>query len=82
MAAVIVNDKGKLYEGFSSEESRPIWRVAKTQKCILDDEVADKVLSQLHQLGFTRCAKRPADGVARKWVPEDLDASGELRDGR
>lgn len=82
MASVIVNDQGKLYEGFSTDEARPIWRVSKSHKCILDDAVADQVLSQLHQLGFTKCAKRPAGGVARKWVPEELDASGDLRDGR
>lgn len=73
---VIVNDQGRLYEGFSADEARPIWRSTKTQRCVMTDEaMVDTVVRQLHQLGFTKCVKRDANAVLRKWVPADLDAS-------
>lgn len=80
--SVIVNKDGHLYGGFETERARPIWFRNKRAECVLEDAVADQVVSQLTQLGFKEFAKRPADGVAKKWVPEELDASGDLRDGR
>ncbi len=75
MQCVIVNEKGRLYAGFSSETSKPVWCVGKRAECIMDEGIADQVVSQLRQLGFQKVAKRRADEVARKWVPADLDAS-------
>lgn len=75
MASVIVNDRGELYAGFDSEKSKPIWRRNKTETCVLDDGMAEAVVRQLTQLGFTKFIRRDADGVAKKWVPSDLDAS-------
>lgn len=72
---VIVNDKGELYYGFLSEESRPDWKKSKRDGCEMDEKTADAVVKQLKQLGHERVAKRPAGGVVRKWVPADLDAS-------
>lgn len=75
MASVIVNEKGELYAGFDSETSKPLWRRNKVPACVLDDGMAATVVSQLKQLGFTKFIQRDADGVAKKWVPTDLDAS-------
>lgn len=75
MASVIVNDEGELYGGFDPQSSRPVWFKTKRDGCILDDEIARRALSQLHQLGYTKTVIRDAHGVLRKWVPADLDAS-------
>lgn len=75
MAAVIVNDKGELYAGFSSEQSKPIWRRSKCKECVLEEAIAETVVRQLKQLGFDKIIQRDADGVARKWVPTDTDAA-------
>lgn len=72
---VLVNEDGHLYAGFSSETSRPVWAKLRREECVLDEPMADSVLRQLTQLGFTKIAKRDAFGIARKWVPQDLDAS-------
>jgi hypothetical protein len=75
MDCVIVNDQGQLYGGFSSEGCKPIWFRAKREGCTMDEKTADAVLRQLLALGFTKIAKRDANGIIRKWVPADLDAS-------
>ncbi len=73
MSSVIVNEDGELYAGFSSEESKPVWRKTKSQGCILDDAIAKLALKQLHGLGFTKTVIRDAGAVVRKWVPADMD---------
>lgn len=78
MEFVIVNDRGELYQAFDSEKSKPKWVRGMRQECRLGEDVADLVVRQLTRLGFTKFVKRPADGIARKWVPEQLDASGAL----
>jgi hypothetical protein len=77
MASVIVNDEGSLYGGFSSEGSKPIWFKTKREDCVLDDAMARMALKQLHGLGYTNTVIRDANGIIRKWVPADLDASAE-----
>lgn len=49
---VVVNEAGELYAGFSSELNAPIWRKRKTIDCVLGEEIASKVVSQLSQLGY------------------------------
>lgn len=73
--SVIVNEYGELYGGYNGEEGRPIWFKTKRPACIIDDAIADQVMKQLTGLGYTKIVKRDANGVARKWVPTDLDAS-------
>lgn len=75
MATVIVNEDGELYGGYNGEEGKPIWFKTKRPACILDDKIADAAFKQLKGLGYEKIAKRDANGVARKCVPEDLDAS-------
>lgn len=82
MQYVIVNDEGCLYAGFETERARPVWRRTKVRECLIDEGIVDTVISQLKQLGFTKVAKREAEGVVRKWVPEDLDATELPRDRR
>lgn len=78
MASVIVNEDGHLYGGFESEKCKPIWFRNKRPECVLEDHVADQVCRQLTQLGFTKFVKRDAAKVVKKWVPNELDASGPL----
>lgn len=75
MASVIVNEKGELYRGFETEKARPVWVRNMHDDCVMEDAMADQVIRQLTQLGFTKFVKRDADGVKKKWVPTDLDAS-------
>lgn len=75
---VVVNDQGELYGGFSSESSKPVWFKTKRDGCVIDCATAAMVVKQLQGLGFTKVAVRPAEGVIRKWVPADLDASSDL----
>lgn len=75
---VVVNEGGELYGGFSSEASKPIWFKTKRADCVIDCSVAALVVKQLHGLGFTKVAVRPAEGVIRKWVPADLDATSDF----
>jgi hypothetical protein len=75
MASVIVNEQGELYGGFSSEASKPIWFKTKRDQCVLDDVIAKTALRQLKALGYERIVMRDANGIIRKWVPADLDAS-------
>lgn len=75
MQCVIVNDKGEIYGGFSSETSKPVWFKTKRPGCDMAETMADSVLRQLQGLGFAKVAKRDANGVTRKWVPSDLDAT-------
>lgn len=75
MQFVIVNDRGDLYRGFDSEEAKPKWVRGMRPDCRMDESLADAVVSQLTQLGFSKFVKRPADGVVRKWVPADLNAT-------
>lgn len=77
MASVIVNDEGQLYGGFSSEGSKPIWFRTKREDCILDDAMAKMAFKQLQGLGYEKIAIRDANGIIRKWVPADVDASAE-----
>jgi len=76
MQCVIVNDKGELYAGF--EDGRPKWLRSKREESVMDESTCDAVVKQLTGLGFTKFVKRPADGVIRKWVPADLDASAVM----
>lgn len=73
MDCVIVNAEGMIYAGF--QEGKPVWHRSKKESSVLSEEVADKCLSQLTQLGFTDIAKRNSNEVARKWVPKSLDAA-------
>ncbi len=73
MNCVIVNANGLLYAGF--EGGKPVWRKMKSDKCQMEEAVADAVVRQLTDLGFTEFTKRNANGVVRKWVPEDLSAA-------
>jgi hypothetical protein len=75
MASVIVNEEGELYGGFSSEASKPVWFKTKRDSCVLDDRLAETALRQLKALGYEKIALRDANGIIRKWVPADLDAS-------
>lgn len=75
MSSVIVNDEGDLYGGYNGEEGKPIWFKTKRDACVLDDEIAKAALRQLQQLGYDKTVIRSAEGVIRKWVPADLDAS-------
>lgn len=79
MQFVIVNDRGDLYRGFDSEEAKPKWVRGMRPDCRMEETVADQVVKQLTQLGFAKFVKRPADGVVRKWVPADLNATDEYR---
>lgn len=75
MDCVIVNEDGELYGGYNSEISKPIWFKTKRDVCVLDEKIADMALRQLKQLGYEKIVKRDANGIIRKWVPADLDAS-------
>lgn len=72
---VIVNEKGELYGGFSSQESKPCWFKTKRDDCQMDEVTADAVIRQLGHMGITTVVKREAGGIIRKWVPADLDVS-------
>jgi hypothetical protein len=75
MDYVIVNDAGLLYTGFDSEKGKPMWAKVKRPECVMTEAVADAVVRQLTQLGFTKFVKRASAGVIRKWVPSDTDAT-------
>jgi hypothetical protein len=72
---VIVNDEGELYYGFDSDSCKPVWKKTKREGCAMPEQLADAALKQLKALGHEKIVKRPANGVIRKWVPADLDAS-------
>lgn len=61
MAFVITNEDGEFYGGFDSVEARPVWYGVKRKNCYLDEPVADLVLKQLGELGFTKLKKKYAD---------------------
>lgn len=73
MQCVIVNEEGELYAGF--QDGKPLWYRTKRPESVLEEPIADTVVRQLKGLGFEKVIKRSANGVARKWVPADLDAS-------
>jgi hypothetical protein len=76
MASVIVNEEGELYGGFGGEGSKPIWFKTKRADCIIDDDnLAKMALKQLHALGYDKTCIRDANGIIRKWVPSEVDAS-------
>jgi hypothetical protein len=70
-----VNKDGELYGGFETASAKPVWFRNKRPECVLEESVADLVMRQLATLGFKDFTKRPADAIAKKWVPKDLDAS-------
>ncbi len=72
MNCVIVNSEGLLYAGFV--EGKPQWRRVKRDDMMMDDDMADRVVSQLSQLGFEDIKKRYANEITRKWVPKSLEA--------
>lgn len=72
---VIVNEDGELYGGYNGEIGKPIWFKTKREGCVIEEAVADMVVRQLKGLGYEKIAKRDANGIIRKWVPADLDAS-------
>lgn len=78
MASVIVNEDGELYGGYNGEIGKPIWFKTKRDACVMDDAMAKLAFKQLQGLGYEKIALRDASGVIRKWVPADLDASGDL----
>lgn len=61
MSYVIVNEDGNFYGGFDSEEAQPVWYGVKRKNCYLDEPIADLVLKQLGQLGFTKLVKEHAE---------------------
>lgn len=78
MASVIVNEDGELYGGYNGEIGKPIWFKTKREACVMEDEMAKLAFKQLRGLGYEKLAIRSAEGVIRKWVPADLDASSDL----
>lgn len=74
MQCVIVNKEGHLYGGFETEKARPVWYKSKRSECVMDEATCDAVVRQLSQLGFKDFAKRDANAIAKKWVPEAVDA--------
>lgn len=75
MQCVIVNKDGHLYGGFETEKARPVWYRSKRAECVMDEPTCDTVMRQLAQLGFKDFAKRDAQTIAKKWVPETVDAA-------
>lgn len=73
MECVIVNADGELYAGFL--DGKPHWIRTKRTECLMAEPLAETVLRQLTQLGFTDLAIRDAAGIARKWVPKDRSAA-------
>lgn len=78
MASVIVNEDGELYGGYNGEIGKPIWFKTKRDACVMEDEMAKLAFKQLSGLGYEKIVLRDANGVIRKWVPADLDASSDL----
>lgn len=76
MSSVIVNEKGELYGGFDPKTNKPVWFKTMRDGCkINDDKMAEAAVRQLKALGFEQVVQRDANGVLRKWVPAELDAS-------
>lgn len=56
MQYTISNEEGEFYAGF--QDGEPVWSKTPGSQTLFDEWIADAILKQMTQLGFTRLKKK------------------------